>query len=155
MWSAIQKSILILVPVLMGCSGPQTPTASDASPRIHLPRSLAQLAQPATNLQDLSPNLVDKTIHVEGEVQQQAPLLDSWLYQVADETASIWIATATPPPAIGASVRIQGVVRYQQIQIASNDISEYYLQEAARTVRNQAEEPEREESASEGTEVGE
>ncbi|MEL6383373.1 MAG: hypothetical protein AAFQ89_13155 [Cyanobacteria bacterium J06626_18] len=126
----------------MGCSASQAPNASETAPRVHLPQAIAQLTQPTTPLQDLSDNSVDKTINVEGQVQQHAPLLEGWLYQVADDTDTIWIATATAPPAIGESVRVRGVVQYQQILIGGADIGEYYLQEAAREVRDRSEEGE-------------
>ena len=139
MWIAIRTSAITCATLLIGCSGTPVPTVSEATPRVHFPNVLARLTQPATDLQDLSPNSVNETVYVEGEVQQHAPLLDSWLYQIADSTAAIWVASSTPPPAIGSSVRVQGIVRYEEILIDSADIGEYYLQEASRVVTGGAE----------------
>ena len=135
----IRTSVLTFVMLLMGCSSAQVPASSEATPRVHFPNVLARLTQPTKKLQDLSSDLIDEAVHVEGEVQQHAPLLDSWLYQIADNTAAIWVASSNPPPTIGASVRIRGIVRYEQILIGSTDVGEYYLEEASRVVMADAE----------------
>lgn len=145
-----RKSVFLLAVVCLGCAASQVPNTSETAPRVHLPRAIAQLTQPTTALQDISENSVNQAINVEGQVQQHAPLVEGWLYQVADDTATIWITTAIAPPAIGESVRIRGVVQYQQILIGDADIGEYYLQEAAREVRDPAEEAGDEAESDEG-----
>ncbi|MBE7380338.1 MAG: hypothetical protein F6J95_002870 [Leptolyngbya sp. SIO1E4] len=143
MWIAGRTGVMGLAVLLMSCNNPQAASPQRALPRVHVPHAIAQLGQPTTALQDLSQASVNTTIYVEGAVQQHAPLLDSWLYQITDDTGDIWIMTSETPPAVGEAVKIQGVVRYEPILIGGNDQGEYYLQETSRSV---VEDPDRAES---------
>ncbi|NER83910.1 MAG: hypothetical protein F6K42_31080, partial [Leptolyngbya sp. SIO1D8] len=81
----------------------------------------------------LSQASVNTTIYVEGEVQQHAPLIENWLYQIADETNRLWVMSSDTPPEVGDIVRVRGVVRYEPILIGEADRGEYYLQETSRS----------------------
>jgi RecJ-like exonuclease len=99
---------------------------------------MSQAAHPQVQLQELPQTAVGETVQVEGTVLQQAPLLAGWLYQLADDTGHIWVRSLEPAPAVGATVQLQGVVEYEAIVLGEMDISEYYLQETARTLREAA-----------------
>ncbi|MBD0335736.1 MAG: hypothetical protein ICV62_09620 [Cyanobacteria bacterium Co-bin13] len=80
--------------------------------------------------------------HLEGQVQQQVPLLDQWLYELKDDSGSIWVMTPTPPPAPGESVVIRARIHYEPILVQGNDLGEHYAEELERleTPTNQAQE---------------
>lgn len=132
--NAIQKGMCAIAVILMGCSSSPSGAAPEATSGVRLPQAIVQLARPTTELEDLSQASVDTTVYLEGEVRQHVPLLESWLYELTDETAAIWVVSATPPPDIGLAVRVEGTVRYEPIVVDGIDISEYYLQASEHTV---------------------
>ncbi|HEY9763488.1 MAG TPA: hypothetical protein V6D07_13235 [Trichocoleus sp.] len=71
-------------------------------------------------------------IILQGQVQQQIPLLNQWLYEIQDDSGKIWILTATPPPSSGATVSIRGQIHYEQVLMQGKDIGEYYAEELER-----------------------
>ncbi|NER79104.1 MAG: hypothetical protein F6K42_05895 [Leptolyngbya sp. SIO1D8] len=80
--------------LLMGCQSPTDQSAQQELPKVHVPQAITQLARPTTPLQELSQASVNTTIYVEGEVQQHAPLIENWLYQIADETNRLWVMSS-------------------------------------------------------------
>jgi hypothetical protein len=70
--------------------------------------------------------------HLEGQVQQQVPLLNQWLYELTDDSGSIWVLTATPPPAPGESVIIRARIHYEAVVVQGSDIGEHYAEELER-----------------------
>jgi hypothetical protein len=118
---------------LLGCSAsPGTPAGSDRF-SLPVPAAISQVVHPQVPLQELPQVPVGETVQVEGTVLQQAPLLESRLYQIADDTGKLWIRTLDPAPEVGATVRVQGLVQYEAIVLNNADIGEYYLQETSRT----------------------
>jgi hypothetical protein len=53
--------------------------------------------------------------------------LDSFAYQVEDNTASIWVISENIPPEIGKEIIIKGTLQHQSIPIGEEDFGEYYL----------------------------
>lgn len=74
-------------------------------------------------------NWLTSTVSLQGTVARQAPLLDAHLYQLQDATGKIWVLSRKPPLQPGQSIRIQGQVRYQPIEIGGQDLGEAYIEE--------------------------
>lgn len=72
------------------------------------------------------------TVHIQGRVVDQVPLLESWVYEVQDLTGAIWVLTKQPVPSLGQQVRLKGQVRYQAIPMGSQDLGEAYIVEEVR-----------------------
>lgn len=139
---AIRTSLAATTCLLLGCSGS---TAGDpqSTTQGNIPEAIAQLARPTTDLQDLTTVPLETVVQVEGKVQKHAPLLSQGLYQVADDTSTVWVVSNDGAPEVGSTLQIQGVVRYEQILLSGNDVGEYYLQETSRTVLEEAATPEK------------
>jgi len=120
--------------LLIGCASSQPFPTEGESSRVRIPSAIAQFAHPPTALQDLSQAAVNTTVQIEGTVQAQAPLLDRWLYQITDSTGELWVMSTAAPPAVGETVRVQGVVRYEPILIGGTDQGDYYLEAESHTV---------------------
>ncbi|HEY9881077.1 MAG TPA: hypothetical protein V6D29_21635 [Leptolyngbyaceae cyanobacterium] len=71
-------------------------------------------------------------VFLQGQVQQQIPLLNQWLYEIQDDSGKIWILTATPPPNSGSVVLVRSQIRYEQVLLQGKDIGEYYAEELER-----------------------
>lgn len=127
MWIASRIGVIALTILLLGCG-------SSKGVSQETPAQITQLTGPTTPLDNLSQTSVNTTVDIVGKVKKHAPLLDSWLYQITDDTTEIWIMSTETPPEIGVSVRIRGVIQYEQILIDGTDIGEHYLQEASRAI---------------------
>lgn len=97
---------------------------------------LGQL-QPATPIADISnrPPASD-IILIEGTVGQHIPLVNRWLYELQDDSGSIWVLTQESPPTTGDQAKIQAVVHYQSVLVSGQDIGEYYAEEQSRLNSN-------------------
>lgn len=75
-----------------------------------------------------------ESVTVAGDVRRQVPLVAGQLYQLQDNTGSVWVVVAdgnntTEASAIvGSRVTVQGTVLYEEIQINGSNLSEYYIQ---------------------------
>lgn len=134
MWVAIRTSLITTTVFLLGCAGNTEVDTQNATSQGNIPGAIAQLTRPPTNLQDLATVPLETVVQVEGEVQKQAPLLSQSLYQIADDTSTVWVISNDSAPEVGSTLQIQGVVRYEQILVSGSDLGEYYLQETARRV---------------------
>ena len=133
-WSATRLVQFLLVALALGCSTSQNATVDSDRPKVHFPTALSQLANPTVDLQDLAQTAVNKTVHVEGTVTQQVPLIESSIYQISDKTGTVLVVSSEAPPEIGDAVRVRGVLQYEQIVIDGVDLGEYYLQEKSRSI---------------------
>jgi hypothetical protein len=133
MWQQKTVAFLGLAMVVWGCGQAPDTSADQSSAGIHLPSTITQLVQPTHTIDTLSADLVDRTVRVEGRVQQRAPLLTGSLYLIADDTGAIWVRSDQSPPDEGAVITLKGTVQYQQILTDGADISEYYLSEQSRS----------------------
>lgn len=88
-------------------------------------------SRPATTINSLTDQQVDDTITVSGKIAQRAAVLEGWLYQVQDETGSLWVLTDREAPEVGESVTVEGAVRYEPIVIGDINASDFYLEEEA------------------------
>ena len=117
---------------LGGCTiaevSPEPPTAEVPA---QLPTFRAS-SKPAIAIDSLTDQQIDNTITVSGEVAQSAALLEGWIYQIQDETGSLWVLTDRDAPEVGTSVTVEGAVRYEAIVVESIDAGEFYIEEKTR-----------------------
>ncbi len=72
------------------------------------------------------------TVYLAGTVERQLPLVDQGLYELADDSGSIWVLSAEAPPPVDASVALRATIQYEQILLQGQDIGEYYAEELER-----------------------
>jgi uncharacterized protein YdeI (BOF family) len=72
---------------------------------------------------------VGTIVHLKGTVGDRIPLLNAQVYELQDATGSIWILTDDTPLQSGETVRIKGKVRYQNIVVEGQDLSEVYVEQ--------------------------
>jgi hypothetical protein len=86
---------------------------------------------PVTPVATVGQNQGD-TVYLEGEVDQRLPLGGQNLYQLTDDSGSVWVVTPNPPPSAGEPIRIRVTIRYESILVQGQDIGEYYAEELER-----------------------
>jgi len=72
------------------------------------------------------------TVQLSGQVDQHLPLVGQNLYQLTDDSGSVWVLTPDPLPPVGESLTIQATIRYEVIMLQGQDIGEYYAEELSR-----------------------
>lgn len=117
---------------LSGCTISEvTPEPSTAEVPVQLP-TFRLSSKPSIAIDSLTNEQVDDTIAVSGEIAQRAAMLDGWLYQIKDETGSLWVLTDRDAPELGEFVTVEGAVRYEAIMVENIDAGEFYIEEKAR-----------------------
>jgi hypothetical protein len=96
----------------------------------HLP-GLAWVS-PITPLGSISRSSQQQTLQLSGRVATQIPLVNAGLYQLVDDSGSIWVETTDPLPPQGSTVTISAMIHYEQILVLGQDIGEHYAVEQAR-----------------------
>lgn len=124
--------------LVAGCASPSVTAPDDSQTGLRISSAISQITQPTIALGELAEASVNTTLHVEGEVMQQAPLLESSLYKISDGTHEVWIASQKAPPVVGESIRVRGVLQYESIPINGDDAGEFYLREKSRSVLNKS-----------------
>lgn len=71
-------------------------------------------------------------VYLAGTVGRQLPLVGQGLYELTDDSGSIWVLSAAAPPPQGDSITLQATIRYEQILLRGQDIGEYYAEELER-----------------------
>jgi hypothetical protein len=71
-------------------------------------------------------------VYLAGTVERQLPLVDQGLYELADDSGSIWVLSAEAPPPVDASVALRATIQYEQILLQGQNIGEYYAEELER-----------------------
>lgn len=100
-----------------------------------LPQSSLNVINPGlgvnvTNIRDLKPQQDNQaTVYLQGKVAKQVPLLEWRVYQLQDQTGTIWVLTNQTTPQPGDKVLVKGKVRYQSIPLAGKDFGEVYVEE--------------------------
>lgn len=141
-----------LAALIVGCSHANTEvTIKEESAGLHLPSGIAQLVRPVVTIQELTPAQSNDTVHIEGTVTGRAPLLSGSLYQVADDSGSVWVMSAEPAPATAAVVTVVGTLQLEPISIEDIDISDLYIQETSRTVTQEEAAPAEADTATDQT----
>jgi hypothetical protein len=86
-----------------------------------------QAAVPIAKLQQSPP--ASGTVTIQGQVRQRIPLLQGWIYAVADDTGQIWVLTQQSTPQIGETAQVTGRLQYEPILVGEADIGEHYVEE--------------------------
>lgn len=123
-----------LVLLAGGCSQAATVTAPQESTGLHLPSGIAQIVRPTVAIQTLTSDQDNDTVQVKGTVVGQAPLLAGALYQLQDDSGTIWVLSAESAPPEATTVSVVGTVQMEAIAVEGIDISDVYLRETSRTV---------------------
>lgn len=132
MWRQTEWVGLMLIAGLVGCSQPAEVAVTEESAGLHLPSRIAQIARPTATIQELSPAQQNATFQIEGQVVRQAPLLAGSMYQLQDDSGTVWVLSEDAPPAAAAAVRVVGTLQVEPIRVEGIDISDFYLQESDR-----------------------
>lgn len=113
---------LMLIASLWGCN-----LESPSSFELSLP------SDPITPIQNLSPTTSEK-VYVQGEVVKIIPLLNTYAYQLQDDTGVVVVLAMaeSESPAIGDLVKVRGQLRYQSIPIQGQELGEVYVVEVER-----------------------
>jgi len=107
-----------------------TPAVEDRSPAIRFP-SIRLSGWSVVPIASLMADSADSTVAVSGTVVEKVPVLESWLYQVQDDSGSVWVQSKGSDPVVGDAVTVEGVVRYEAIVVDGIDAGEVYLEERA------------------------
>lgn len=117
---------------LVGCTVAETAPDSPASelemPAVRLP-SIRLSNRSPISIDSLAAEREDDTVAIAGTVTQKAAILEGWLYEVSDETASIWVLTERSEPVVDQRVTIEGIVHYEPIVVGEIDAGGVYLEE--------------------------
>lgn len=118
---------LFLVCLLIGSAGCQSVTGSSDS------SLLPKFTTNTINVRDLSSQVkTSGTVYLKGTVKNRAPLLDGTVYELKDETGSVWVLAKTAIPNSGEEVTIKGVLRYQTIQWEQQEQNAPYVEQQER-----------------------
>ena len=118
--------------ILGGCTvaetGPSAPSSSEVpSPPVSLPS--LRLPGQSTAIDSLGADRAEERVSVSGKVTQRVALLDGWLYQIQDNSGSLWVSTNRSEPTVGDRATVSGIVKYEAIAVDEIDASEVYLEE--------------------------
>lgn len=86
---------------------------------------------PVTPVATVDQNRGD-AVYLEGQIDQVLSLGGQDLYQLTDDSGSVWVLTPNPPPSAGAPIRIRATIRYESILVQGQDVGEYYAEELER-----------------------
>ena len=127
----IRRSRFLVLIGILGCSA----VGETSSPllELNMPQPIAHLISKPTPIEQIHTQAApsDHPVHLRGRVQQKVPLLDGWIYQLQDNTGSIWVVTQAAAPEVGEEILIKGLVQYESIPVAGEDLGEHYIQEQA------------------------
>lgn len=129
-WYRLPWVLPIATLVLMGCGGagvsnPNFPTLGSVLP---LPMVQTPITAVATLLEE-SPS---QQISAQGQVTQVAPLLSGGLYELTDETGSLWVMTTEVLPPLDSTLRVQGQLQQESIPVEGVEFGGVYLVESDR-----------------------
>lgn len=77
------------------------------------------------------------TVYLAGEVDRHLPLVGQGLYQLVDDSGSIWVISAESPPPVGTVLTVRATIQYEQILLRGQDIGEHYAEELERLPRGE------------------
>lgn len=106
------------------------PSADISVPHLRLP-TIRLSNRSVVPIESLMADSADESVTIQGTVAQRVALLDGWLYQLRDETGSLWIVADGSEPDVGQQVTVEGTVRYEAITVEDIDAGEVYLEEQA------------------------
>jgi hypothetical protein len=74
-------------------------------------------------------NWFTETVYLQGTVGARAPLLKGQVYELQDQTGTVWVLSHMTQLQSGDRVLIKGRVRYQAIEIAGQNLGDVYIEE--------------------------
>lgn len=87
------------------------------------------------SVQDLqSEPAIGSTVYLRGQVGDRVPLVEAQVYQLQDETGSIWVVTSNPLTQSGDRIAVQGSIRFESIPLAGQEMGEVYIEEQNRWI---------------------
>jgi uncharacterized protein YdeI (BOF family) len=122
-------STLVLLLFLAGC-GSATPSGSQGF-------SWRWPWSPRT-IREIQPSEVDSTVYLKGRVGDRVPLVNGQVYQLQDDTGTIWVLTDNPirqnDPIrqSGEQISVKGRVHYESIPLGGQEYGEAYIEEQKR-----------------------
>jgi hypothetical protein len=123
------KALKVLVSTLafvglVACN-PMTESASEGSAL-----GVAQALVQTDPIQDvLKSSRQGAIVHLKGRVKNRVPLLEGIVYELQDETGSIWVVTREASLNQGDEVVIQGKLHYQSIQLHGKEQGSAYVEQ--------------------------
>jgi hypothetical protein len=72
---------------------------------------------------------VNASVQIKGRVSSRAPLLGKTLYELQDQTGSIWVLATDPIPTIGDEVVLKGKLVYRSISLNGRDQGALYIEQ--------------------------
>lgn len=111
-------------------TGGETTGGGAATPEMAVRLPAIRLAsRAATPIDTLTQEKADDKVAVSGTIVQRSAILDGWLYQIRDDSGSVWVLTDSSTPQLNESVLVEGVVRYEPIVVGEVDASGVYIEE--------------------------
>lgn len=108
-------------------ASPDAPASSNL-PSVRLP-SIRLSNRSTVTIESLAADKADDTVSIEGTVVQRVGILEGSLYQVQDDTGSLWVLSDSAGPEVGQLATVDGVVRYEAIVVGEIDAGDVYLEE--------------------------
>lgn len=71
---------------------------------------------------------LNQLVFVKGKITRIIPLAELNVYQIQDDTHSIWIVADSILGEINQPVEVEGVLKYQDILIDNQELGEFYLE---------------------------
>lgn len=141
-------SLVLLGAVIASCTVTETPISESpvgsasgepsvgVTPPVRLP-SLRLSRRNPVDIATLTEEQNEDTVSVVAKVTQRAALLEGWLYELEDDTGTIWVITQRSEPQIGEQVTVEAIVRHELIAVGEIQSGELYLEETAYRVETE------------------
>jgi uncharacterized protein YdeI (BOF family) len=107
---------------LVGCESPQ------ASEPIQPGAVFSVLDFGTTKISEIQKGKTNYTVHLQGKIVAQAPLLGQRAFELQDATGKIWVVTKEKLP-VATEVKVTGKVRYQSILLDGRESGTVYLEQ--------------------------
>ncbi len=123
--SSLWLGLLLPGLTLFGCS--KLPQAAN---QVTLPLPALNFGGTITPVKDVQQHSQENSpIYLKGRIGQQVPLLGGRVYELQDQTGTVWVLTRENPPAQGDEVLIKGQVRYKSIPLAGKEQGSLYVEQ--------------------------
>ena len=142
----LKRALVLLALLLGGCavaetSSPSVPSRLDVPlPSVSLP-GLRMPGQSAA-ISSISRDRAGDNVSISGRVTQRVAILEGWIYQINDDTGSLWVLAGRSDPIVGDIATVSGVIRHEAIMVDPIDASEVYLEEQSYRVSERLSQPE-------------
>lgn len=121
---ALRLMPFLLLMGLWGC---------DRTPPLNLKMSLIPVHSEIIPIQEIStPSSRPSTVHLQGKVTKQVPLLDAQVYELEDTSGKILVLTQQGMPPLGAELTIEGRLQFKSIPIEGQELGSSYVEEIRR-----------------------